>query len=333
MPDEGRDVRPVCFGPVEQAPADVKVVYVLGSSRGGTSIVGRILGLMEGAVFAGELRRLWGPARQPGRTCGCGRPLGECEVWSQMLGNGAEHPQPNPAVVEALQDRVAPVRHSWWSAAKILRRQAPPDGAAKRYLEVLTDLYRSFAHTTGASIVVDSSKNAGDAALLAGVKGLNSYCIHVVRDPRGVVLSRRRDLADPTRSRPWNAARTAGYWTLAHLTAEVIGRRYGDRYRLVRYEGFVDQPSRTLEEVARMVGSSVPQTRIESGVPIRVPPAHGPDGHGRFATEEVVLRRDERWLEMLSTPDRNATALVTFPLLRRYDYPIRTDGLRGPAGS
>jgi hypothetical protein len=318
---------------VERAPADVKVVYVLGSSRGGTSIVGRILGLMQGAVFAGELRRLWGPARQPGRTCGCGRPLAECEVWSQMLHDDAKYPQPDTEAVVALQDRVAPVRHSWWSAAKILRRHGPPDDAAKRYLDVLTDLYRSFANTTGASIVVDSSKNAGDAALLAQVEGLNSYCVHVVRDPRGVVLSRRRDLADPTRSRPWNAARTAGYWTLAHLTAEAISRRYGDRHRLVRYEGFVDHPSRTLEEVARMVGSSVPQIRVESGVPIRVQPAHGPDGHGRFATEEVVLRPDERWLEMLSTPDRNATALVTFPLLRRYDYPIRTDGLPRRAGS
>ena len=318
---------------MERAPAGVKVVYILGSSRGGTSIVGRTLGLIEGAVFGGELRRLWGPARQSGRTCGCGRPLAECEVWSQILRDTPEHPQPDPERVVALQDRVAPIRHSWWAAAKILRRHGPLDDAAERYLKVLTDLHRSFARTTGASIVVDSSKNAGDAALLAGATDVTSYCVHVVRDPRGVVLSRRRDLADPARTRPWNAARTGGYWTLAHLTAEAIRRRYGDRYRLVRYEGFVDEPSRTLADVAEMLGSSAPSTAIESGAPIRVPPAHGPDGHGRFASEEVVLRRDERWLDMLSAPDRTATTMVTFPLLGKYHYPIRTNGPRGTVGS
>jgi hypothetical protein len=196
---------------VDRATADVKVVYILGSSRGGASIVGRVAGLMKGAVFGGELRRFWGPARRPGRICGCGKTHGECEVWSRMLEDGAGFLQPSADAIAALQQRVAPVRRSWLAALRILRHDGPPDAAAERYLAALTDLHHSFARTTGASIVIDSSKNACDAALLAGSRDTSPFCVHVVRDPRSVVFSRRRNLADPARTRPWNAVRTGGY--------------------------------------------------------------------------------------------------------------------------
>jgi hypothetical protein len=116
---------------------------------------------------------------------------------------------------------------------------------------------------------------------------------------------------------------------LSHLIAEAIGRRYGDRYGLVRYESFVDDPARTVAEIAHMVGSSLTMT-IEPGTPIHVPLAHGPDGHGRFSNREFKLSSDESWLRSLSMVDRTSTAVATLPLLRRYRYPIWTERLEAP---
>ena len=44
----------------------------------------------------------------------------------------------------------------------------------------------------GAGVVIETSKRAQDAALLAGVPGIEHYVLHLVRDPRAVGHSWRR---------------------------------------------------------------------------------------------------------------------------------------------
>jgi sulfotransferase family protein len=314
---------------VAERRSGIQVVYILGSSRGGTSIVGRFLGLLGGATFGGELRRLWGPALQPGRgTCGCGKPLPECEIWSKLLVEGAPYLQPSPDEVARLQNRVAPIGHDWWHAGKILRRRRAPSGSSARgrYLRIFRDLYEAFAAESGSTVVVDSSKNASDAALLAFAPEASTYCVHVVRDPRGVVLSRRqRTMADPGRPHPLQAVRTTIYWMLAHSTAEAVCRRYGpERSLRVQYEQFADDPASTLGAVASLVGVKAPSPGPSPWVPTELSAAHGPDGHGRFSTTEIVLRKDERWTTELHAIDRFVVGLLAYPLLRRYGYSVRS---------
>lgn len=305
------------------------VVCILGSSRGGTSIVGRFLGLLGEATFGGELRRLWGSALQPGReTCGCGKPIRECDVWGKLLVDGAPYLLPSADAVARLQERAAPVDHDWWHARRILRRRTPPSGSSPqgRYLETLCDLYEAFAAESGSTVLVDSSKNASDAALLSVTPRVSSFCVHVVRDPRGVVLSRRlRTTASPDRAHPLQALRTTIYWMLANLTAEAVCRRYGPGRSLrVQYEQFADDPASTLRAVEAMIGSASRFSGSSPWVPTDLPVAHGPDGHGRFGTTQIVLKKDERWTTELRWIDRGLVALFAYPLLRRFGYSIRS---------
>lgn len=313
---------------MDQGDIGTKVIYVLGSSRGGTSIVGRFLGLLEGTTFAGELRRLWGPARRPGRNCGCGQPHSECEIWSKVLVQEASYWGRNPGDIERLQDAVAPTSRMWWHAWRILRRASPPSlaDAQGRYVAILCDLYSAFARASGSGVIVDTSKNPADAALLARSPSVSTYCVHVIRDPRGVLFSRRkRTVPDPTQPRPWGALRTTIYWNLTHLACEAIRRRYGpERSLVVRYEEFADAPSLILLAASRLVGVPPPPSRLPYGVPIQVGAAHGPDGNGRFGATQVVLKRDDLWQEQLHPIDRFIVALLAYPLLRRYGYSFRS---------
>jgi len=310
---------------METAADRVSVLYVIGSSRGGTTRVGRTLGLMSGARFAGELRRLWGPSMQAGRRCGCGQPHDRCEIWSRLLVDGAPYLQPSPEHLARLQDRVAPVKRSWWRTRGLLRRDVPADRRTPegRYIRVLTDLYAAFAHVSEARILVDSSKNLGDAALLIRAPTVEAYCVHVVRDPRGVLLTRRKLAGrSPARFRPIESIRTSVYWSLVHHSALAITRRYAEgRSVRVRYESFADDPQRAIEGVARLVGTSPPSQELRRGEPVDVPLAHGPDGHGRTEATQLVLTRDDAWRRELNALDRFLATLVTYPLLRRFGYP------------
>ena len=318
---------------VNSAPGKVKVVYIGGSSRSGTGILGRVFSRIDGAAHGGELRRLWSRGLRPGRTCDCGRPHAECPIWSKLLVPGASYIEPSLSDLAQVQETAAPEAHAWWHALKILRRRSPPapSSAEARYIELYSDLFRAFAHAAGSSIVMDNSKNPADAALLVDAPDVTAYCVQIVRDPRGVLFYARKRSSpdDPGRFRPVETAKVAAYWTLRQLTFDALRRRYGDeRSLVVIYERLMENPNLALADACRMLGEPEPAGDLQSGVPFQVPEVHGPDGSSvqRFVTTEVVLRVDDRWLSDLHSADRAMMTFLTYPLLRRYGYPIRTGG-------
>jgi hypothetical protein len=112
-----------------------------------------------------------------------------------------------------------------------------------------------------------------------------------------------------------------------HLTNEALRRRYGpDRSIVLHYERLIEDPRSVVEEVAKSVGLAAPAIELSPGVPIEVPEVHGPDGskRRRFVPTQIVLRLDTRWQAELDPVDRFLVTAVTFPLLLRYGYPLRT---------
>jgi hypothetical protein len=308
----------------------IRVVYIGGTARSGTGILGRVFSLIEDSAHGGELRRLWSRGLRPGRTCDCGQPHADCPVWSKLLVPGASFIEPSIAERALVQEAAVPEAHAWWRALKHVRRNSPPDPATAEagYVKMYSDLYRAFARVTGASVILDNSKNPGDVALLVDAPDIIAYSVHIVRDPRGVLFSRRKRYSsdNPGRSRPIETARVAVYWMLRQFTFDAIRRRYGeDRSLLVIYEELMADPNRALRGACRMLDVPEPDVEIQPGRPTTVPAVHGPDGSRlrRFVTTEVVLRVDDRWRTDLHPFDRALMTFLTFPLLRRYGYPIR----------
>lgn len=112
---------------------------------------------------------------------------------------------------------------------------------------------------------------------------------------------------------------------MQHLSFEAIRRRYGqERSLLVRYEDFIDAPGAVVGAVARLVGAAPPASDLPVGVPLELPVSHEPDtASTKFSAAQVVLRPDVRWEKELHPVDRFLVTLLTYPLLRRYRYPMR----------
>jgi hypothetical protein len=303
-----------------------KLVYILGSTRTGSGVFGRVLSTLEGATFAGELRRLWSRGIRPGRTCACGRPHLECRVWSRLLVPGAPWLEPK---LTQTQRRAAPDSQKWWFAFRHLRYRSPPPSRtnARRYLDAYSELHKAFARVTDSSIVINSSKSAAEAALLLVAPDVNTFCIQMVRDPRAVAFSfRRHSIPEAlTGSRPRQAVLVALRWAVYNVVHEVIRKRYGpERSLFVRYEDFIAEPRATVESAAKLIGAPVPLPEIRPGIAISVPEAHGPDGghRRRFVGTEVVLELDDQWKRDLHPVDGFLVTLLALPLLIRYGYPI-----------
>ena len=78
----------------------MKTLDVLGSGRCGSTVLGNLLGEMDGFFSAGEVRFLWERAHQ-GRLCGCRAPIESCEIWGQVL--AAERERGGPSLLEMIR--------------------------------------------------------------------------------------------------------------------------------------------------------------------------------------------------------------------------------------
>lgn len=293
----------------------VRVLYVLGSQRGGSTIVGRALGLAPGIVFAGEVRRFWERGAGPDRCCGCGLSMRACPVWSTVLAE-VEAAGIDPIDVPRWQRDFVPVHHSWRTARRILRHGLPDTVAASGYARAMNATYRGLASAYGGAVIVDTSKLPADAALLTRLDVEPSF-LHLVRDSRGVLASqlrRRQDESLPRRMIDTSYCTMA--WTARHTEAARVHRAVPTAIR-ARYEDFARAPASTMKDVCSELDLPVPA--VDADV-LELPLVHTPGG--ALPATSVALEPDDRWEAELRRGQRWSVTALTAPLLKKYGYPL-----------
>jgi hypothetical protein len=293
----------------------VKVLYILGTQRGGSTIAGRLVGALPGFAYGGEMRRLWERGLDPDVRCGCGADHATCPVWSVALPvalEGAEKAQ-----ARAWQRAAAPDRRSGLSLLGLLRRGRVD--AADDYTALMARLYTAFGEASGARVVVDGSKLPADAFIALATD--DAYVLHLVRDPRGVAYSlvRRAHRRAPVHGTLM--VKAAALWAGRNVAASAIRRVNGDdaRFMTLRYEDLVADPQAALTRVAAFVGEAAAPV-VSADNKVVLPTAHTPTGNGQFVGETVALTEDRAWTTALGRADRALVSALTAPLRRRFGY-------------
>ena len=304
----------------------VKILCITGWCRNGSTIIGNILGEVPGFCHVGELHFLWQNAAGQGANnlCGCGQELTRCPVWSAIL------PVGRPAGVSATawaatvvrrQRGCVRTRHTWRVLNQGLARADVREHAA-----LMTQTYHAIAGRMGASVIVDSTKIPGEAALLPRLAGVVPYYVHLVRDPRAVAQSwsRPKDYCYVM-----SAGRSTAYWQGFNLASHAITRRYRDRSLFLRYEDFIADPAAAVDVLLRFCGAD-PAANPMRGRMIELHANHTVTGNpDRFSTGITVIKdADESWRDGLSVSAKLSAAALSWPLFRRYGY--RYGGRPGP---
>jgi len=190
--------------------------------------------------------------------------------------------------------------------------------------------YQALAAVTGAELIVDSSKNAVDAALVGRLTGQPSFFVQLVRDPRAVAYSwqRVKDLPSPQgvsreviRYSPSTAARA---WLMANLGSEAALASAGEGRSLrLRYEDFIKSPRSAIDSICRLVGSDpLPESAEQEGT-VHLGVHHTVGGNpNRMTRGPVRIRPDNEWRDRQSATDRRRVTALTAPLLVRYGYSL-----------
>jgi hypothetical protein len=320
--------------------ARTRVLYVLAQGRSGSTILGNVLGEIDGFFHAGELRSIWTLGDEAGRLCGCGVRIDECPLWRSVVERGFEG---------IAADGATPARVAEWHGRVVRTRRLPrllaarpgrPTGweALDRYAEVAPRLYRAVHDVTGARLVVDSSKRVPDAAFLRLLPGVDLRVVHLVRDPRAVAYSwqRRRPAPGERKRRPpppgqpvelarYSPSGSARVWLTTQLGAEALRRRIpDDRWLVVRYEDFVARPREETGRIVRFAGHPGAELPFVDDHTARLGDNHTAGGNpSRHDRGLVELREDDEWVRAQRPAGRLAATAVSLPLLHRYDYPVR----------
>ncbi len=62
----------------------LRVLYLGGLGRSGSTLIERLIGQLPGVCPVGELVHLWERGITAGERCGCGEPFRECPFWQQV---------------------------------------------------------------------------------------------------------------------------------------------------------------------------------------------------------------------------------------------------------
>lgn len=221
----------------EQRP---KVVYVMGAGRSGSTILGITLGNCTDVLFAGELH-LWLAKQGISPLPGSERE----RFWSTVRDLVKDTPQVPARAARSLEQSVAVFRLGGWRARRRLRG---------RYRHLTEEVFRATAEAAGATYVVDTSHFPRRARELQSLSGIELYLLFVVRSPASVIASYRRDDVEFPR---FNALTTNAYlWLTYLLSLSAFVRHPRNRRLLVRYEAFVSNPQRVLQEILDRIGST-----------------------------------------------------------------------------
>lgn len=311
----------------------LKVLYIAGVGRSGSTLLERMLGAIPGSVNAGELNAIFSRVVAQDQRCGCGEPFSGCPFWA-AVGDRAFGGWPDVAArISYLQPRLIRQRHVPRLATGLARAGYLRE--LDEYLDVHLRLYRTVAAVSGAEVVVDASKSTAQLFALRRIDGLDLRVLNLVRDSRGVASSwSKPGLRKPQSTTgdvmgTYSPQRLAVLWAALQLECAVLAAATPHTAR-VRYEDLVASPRPTLERALTSVGlapldgalAHVGERSVELGS------SHGVAGsRTRFTTGHIELQVDDAWRRTLPRGARRVVTAVTLLQLVQYGYV----GRRAPA--
>jgi hypothetical protein len=301
----------------------MKVVYIAGYGRSGSTILDIMLGDQPNIVSLGEVVYLYEDVINGLRTCSCGCEYETCELWGEVI-NSVELDR-HREIVRKVESRK--------NLPSLLANTLAEDTKVS-YRKHSRSLFRKIADTSGSNVIVDSSKSARDAAgrfwALSNIAGLDVFVLHLVRDARSTVRSvvskgRNPVLEGHGEEKQFPGLRTAFGWMLSNTTALCMGKMMpSNRYLRVRYENLRENYESEISRISEFIGENIDNVveQISNGKSFRV--HHNTGGNRVRLNREVQFRTSSSQSSRDELPARYeiAVTLVGGWLLRYFGYDL-----------
>ncbi len=306
---------------------NLRVIFVAGTGRCGSTVFEMAMAESLGVPSTGELVSVWTRGVIENRACSCGEDFDSCPFWQAVV--STEPAMFTKQVATRVSASTAGVLHAFGPLRCMTSRlrDGLPERVGPQWFDAMGALYRGVAEATGSPTFTDSSKAPVIAILLSRIEGLQVDMVHLTRDPRDVARSWKHPhavgphTAPMPRLAPWKSAIT---WLLVNAAAGRAGASLSGACSNLRYEDFVDEPSRQINRVSGELGLGHRSLDPERPVMVGVSP------HSMSGNPPVRLRREPVRIAAQRPPagglcDFLVVSGLCWPLLHRWGYRLRAD--------
>jgi hypothetical protein len=314
---------------------NVKVLFIAGPGRSGSTLLDMLLGQVNGFYSTGELRFIWSRGFEQNQLCGCGKAFRECEFWSEVVkvafgrSESIDH-----ARIEKLRDSA----ERRVSNGLSLRGESELLAPDKEYFDACRNLYQAIHKLSGSEYIVDSSKNTAHGFILAKIAQIDLFTLHLIRDSRAVAYSWRREKVRPEIywEQKFMGQRkilsSAARWNSLHNLAEKL-QHPSKQYALLRYEDLVNNPRKSLLGVFTDLEIEQPSLDFLDGSHASLKTSHTVSGNPvRFTNKEIKIAPDIEWQHAMARRHKWLVTLITWPRLLKYGYFKKEAGRKDGTG-
>lgn len=291
-----------------------KIVLIGGYGRSGSTMLEIVLSDFCGAVGVGEIKHSWRRGFLNGVLCSCGVPTTECSFWKPVLEEVRKATGLTIAEIDALRLKVERNRH--FLIHRVLGvPSAGYQSAREAYKQVLKVLYEAVWRVSGKAVIIDASKDPAHIDLVAEIFPARTTVIHLVRDPRAVVYSRRYSRTAENKKRRASLLTSCYEWIAINLFTARLRKR--TQYVLVKYEDAFRSTGHLLSifewepaiAQCRAADSATAIYHSAWGNPVR-----------HEAPGDLTLQVDTRWQDQLPATERWLVGLLCGPTMHRFGY-------------
>ena len=302
-----------------------KVMFIGGFGRSGSTLLERMLGQTDGFFVIGELRHIWERSFSENQLCGCGKPFKSCEFWRQVVTEvfGSFDRVPLDQIID-LKRSIDRIQYVPQMVTPFKLKEYHQK--FKTYSAILTEIYQTIQSLSGCDVIVDSSKDHSYGHLLASIKEIDLFTLHLVRDSRATAFSwlrkkRRPEIHWAVEYMPqYTPLRSSLIWNVMNLSIASIRYRRG-QYLRIRYEDLVSDPSSTLGHVLEFLGERDKSLDFIKNKVVKLDLNHTVSGNPiRFEQGHMEIRADNEWRNKMDKKDFNLVTFLTWPLLMSYGY-------------
>ena len=307
----------------------VRLGYVGGIGRSGSTLLCRALSRLDGVCHVGEICYLWNQSVRNNRLCSCGLPFRSCPFWSAVgdvaFGGWDRAPVDR---ADALRRRVERNRNLLQLAGG--RGPAGFGAALAEYAGLMDAVFAAVRDVSGATVVLDNSKLPSTAYLRRYQPGVDLRLVHLVRSSYGVAHSWAKEFeredgagaAGPTTMRTFSPGTSSFEWGAYNFALRRLAG-LGVPTTVVRYEDVIADPRTQLSRIAQLFGLTLRPDSLDflgEGT-VDLAPDHSVWGNPtRLRNGRQALRVDDAWRTAMSPRTRATVTALSLPGLLRYGY-------------
>ncbi len=295
----------------------MKLVYICGWGRSGSTVLELLMQHQFGVVPLGEFYRIFDFGIKKDTILGCGHSFSDCEFWrntrSALLKTESSETI-DLEMKEWFRIRNLP-RFFWWR----LRGRQPSQ--FKDVIARFSGIYRIVSSENPQAVLLDSSKSPVFGYAISFLSEIELHVIHLIRDGRAVAHSWQREKYSPALEGylpMYHPAKSAFEWSFRNLIA--LGLRFfSDSYSLVRYETLASDPVGVLSKLGKQIG--IEPVRPEEAGSFELLKNHTIGGNPmKFAGKQVSVKIDDEWKRAMKIRYRLIVGLLAFPCLLMFGY-------------